>query len=624
MSGIEVTVDESGQVKVNVGGGEQAAAAAAAAYQAALAARDAAIAAAEAAATAADGVPAQAAAAIAAIEAALEQLAGATAILDAANAAKVAAQAAAAASASSASDADADRIAAQTAKAQAETAQGAAVTAQGAAEDAQEAAEAAADTVAAVPNLATFLGTISTTDVLPPGVTEADFDAGNRIGFQKETDGRHVFTRAKVIGDLNDVSIGDVLDGAAAGLRNALMGSVARSPFDIGVLSAGGQSNGEGADSDPAVSVEEVEGLIMLEAPRMRHVPTLDRFTTGFNPAIEVDYNDGGGNDWGEEPSFGANEIIMDIRAKLGSPYKVHRQRQLVINYGQSSTQLSGLNYPSGPWTLREACATEIARLADLEGLSAGELAEIWGQGASNYDFGWTKAAWKGGLLQRADDMQTRIRPIYGQKEPIYLLIINNHHFPSRHSVDDPYGSEAESEAAEEHDFIRIVGTQYSMFGEVGTSHHSNRESKILGAMGGVAAFNLQFLKQDWDNFLPISVTAAASDLIKVSYRNVAGLALAWDYAEVVAQVGSGFRPFDGTSNAELAQKAHPWIDGDDVYIRLVNTIDANTRLHYAARTWGGNLCRKPTNPVYEYEINVDGVIEPVRRWATIFNKPVV
>ncbi|MBI1407307.1 MAG: hypothetical protein GC145_14430 [Caulobacter sp.] len=470
------------------------------------------------------------------------------------------------------------------------------------------------------------------TKVLPTGYADAFVDSYDQLGPRVLTDGT-LETPALTLTPGGSF-VGIPAESVEAVLQAGLASLSYRGPVwptaKLTCYASDGQSDSEGADSMNAISTAPLDGLLMFEAVRLRFVDPLVRFTGALQPMVEANYSSGGVN-WGESPVYQTGATVLDRLDKENRMTPAKAGFQLLgWSTGVSSTGIVANNRggSNGSWTMLEAACDAAVAKAAAKGWSVEFAADTWQQAATDYDLGTTKAAYYGYLLQRLNDLQTYIKPKFpGQTRPIHMIIIQDHHHPSRGSVNDPKLAEAQLQLAQAYpDLVHIAGPQYAMLYEVGGSHHSNRESAITGAWRGICLKRVWFDREAWDNFAPLSVVAVTSTTIEIAYADLANTQIYWDCKEIgltVASVGAqpryGFDVLDNVGGS-LTLVGLPWIVGrNKVRIKLAAPLtNSGETVQYARGTYGGNLKRKGINALFDIRKTINAVSEPIEQWACV------
>lgn len=468
---------------------------------------------------------------------------------------------------------------------------------------------------------------------LPTGYVEGYVDQYERLGARMKADGTWVLPAI-------ELTAGGTIEGVDKDtfnliIQKGLAGIFFEGPVNIKqktlfCFSQDGQSDSEGADSMNALSTVARLGLLMFEAVRVRFVAAITRFTTGLRPMVEENYVDGLGNQWGETPVYGTGNSFINrlTRDNKADPVK-YDYNVLGWSTGVSSTGLAANNKggSNGSWTMLMAAGDAAVAAAAARGETPIYIGDCLRVAATDYDLGTTKAAYRALLETRRTDLYNDMRPKFSQTRRPLIIIVQDHHHPSRGSPNDPKLAEAQYEFAQAYpDDVYIAGPQYAMLYEFGGSHHSNRESRITGEWQGVC-MKRAWIDRSWDNFDVKTVVAVEPDLLEITYADLAYTQLVFDCKEIgqnpPASVGAqpryGFDPLDNAGGA-LAIVGQPWIYGTHkVRIRLAAPLtNSGETLAYGRGTYGGNLKRVPSNALLNYAVTINAVSEPIEQWALV------
>jgi hypothetical protein len=423
-------------------------------------------------------------------------------------------------------------------------------------------------------------------------------------------------------------------------------------PFDDNLIVFAGQSHMNGAGgagtnaSYPVLSTAARGGLIAFGPQIMQSLDdTVSPARFGdYIAAVEQGYTRGG-IDYSETPARGCGDMILNLLERRNqSPFSIHQRRIILCNLGNGNTLVAnwlrdgGLAFANetSNWGLIEKAAQQGKIKSAAAGRTFGVLAVAWSQGASDYT-GTSKADYKTRLLQFTNDLQTYVKGHTGQRQPVFVVVVQNHSHASRSSALNPYVAEAQAEAAEENPLIVLAHPQYAdLYGYSGV-HHNNKESRRIGGQLGACIYRLAVEQRAWWNFLPAAITRHASDVIRVRYDVPSRHKLTWIYdnpdSMTVANVqgfraedNHGFHPVDtGTTTAiALATGKLPWIDGDSVYIRTAAALPATLDLQYArGDDNAGNLACVPLDIADVCPLDVGGNTRELVRLASNFRKVV-
>jgi hypothetical protein len=423
-------------------------------------------------------------------------------------------------------------------------------------------------------------------------------------------------------------------------------------PFDDNLIVLAGQSHMNGAGgtgtnaSYPVLSTVARDGLIAFGPQIMQSLDdTVSPARFGdYIAAVEQGYTRGG-IDYSETPARGCGDMILNLLERRNqSPFSVHQRRIILCNLGNGNTTVSnwlrdgGLAFANetSNWGLIEKAAQQGKIKSAAAGRTFGVLAVAWSQGASDYT-GTSKADYKTRLLQFANDLQTYVKGHTAQRQPVFVVVVQNHAHASRSSALNPYVAEAQAEAAEENPLIVIANPQYAnLYGYSGV-HHNNKESRRIGGQLGACIYRLAVEQRAWWNFLPAEISRHASDVIRVRYDVPSRHKLTWIYENpdsitaanipgFRAENNHGFYPVETgtTTDIALATGKLPWIDGDSVYIRIAAALPTTLDLQYArGDDNAGNLACVPIDIADVWPLDVNGIARELVRLASNFRKVV-
>lgn len=488
-----------------------------------------------------------------------------------------------------------------------------------------------------------FLALQISTKIVPSNTAYGEVDQYGWAGLRLDNAGVRRFGALRAERTFQGVLAERVNEVLAVGLRNARYRGRPQLPYDVNIVLRSGQSNSEGADAIPPFARTPVAGVMMMDAVRPRHFLTA-RYLNGLTPAVEVQYDDGLGNHWGETGLVTLGDMLMQLTAlENRSTYREHGKMVVPMCIGRSGSVISafGTDINTGArsvdYQLFIDNCNAIKAWAVARNKTVGIVAGTWYWGAEGYSSGYTQAFWKSEMLRYFASADADVGlAIFGQ--PVGSIpwgIQQTFAHGSRGFTNNPYGAEAELQLVQENDRFDIINPEGSAFLEISGVHHSPREQDIKGAEDAMWVHRRAVLKEKWDSLIP-TVTRVSATQVRLTVALTPGFR--WTAKETGLPTSRRIQPnftlfvYDNAApTVSLAQSRQPRITNDEangvayIDVFMSANLPALCGIRNGGGTIMGNLVMVPKTNLTEYASTcvINGVAEAVERWMPVIDRPV-
>lgn len=252
----------------------------------------------------------------------------------------------------------------------------------------------------------------------------------------------------------------------------------------------------------------------------------------------------------GETPLTGLQEAVLELLDREDGINASNTWLRLVGSCsGQGGTGIPAFLPGNLPYNrlLQEVAAAKA--IADAEGRSFIVPAVTWMQGEA--DYGSEQAAWKAAFLQVYEGIDSGIRAITGQSQPVELVTYQTQYSPGPVAW-------AQWEAARDHPHIHMAGPIYWLQPTnapwLDNLHLCGRSSKIAGAYLGQAIKRICFDRDEWAPLQPLAISKVGSAItVDLALPGTTGIVFdSWQLATSFVQVpaNAGFRLYDSAGAA--------------------------------------------------------------------------